>query len=144
MNEKIKEVNREKENEVQEARRSEEENKEKQNVIDKLNTRLQEEESDKNQQLYKLREEMNEKIREVNREKEKEVKEARDKSAEFEKMMEEATEVYIDKWSKEWMGEIKEWKEYGDKKDDENKKLQRELGLFYKKGIYDRRENNWK
>ena len=87
---------------------------------------------------------MNEKIKEVSREKEKEVKEARDKSAEFEKMMEEATEVYMDKWSKEWMGEMNEWKEYGEKKDEEIKKLRRELGMFYKKGMFDRRENNWK
>ena len=72
------------------------------------------------------------------------MKEAGDKSVEYEKMLEEATEVYMDKWSKEWMGEIKVWKEYGDKKDDENKKLRRELGLFYKKGMYDRTENNWK
>ena len=47
--------------------------------------------------LYNLREEMHEKIKEVNREKENEVKEARDKSAEFEKMMEEATKVFMDK-----------------------------------------------
>ena len=72
------------------------------------------------------------------------MKEARDKSAEFEKMMEEATEVYMEIWSKEWMGEMNEWKEYGDKKDEEIKKLRRELGMFYKKGMFDRRENNWK
>ena len=129
---------------MKEARRSEEENKEKQNEIDKLNIRLQEEESDKKQQLHNLREEMHGKIREVNRERENEVKEARDKSAEFEKMMEEATEEYMEKWSNEWMGEMNEWKKYGDKKDEEIKKLRRELGLFYKKGMYDRRENNWK
>ena len=116
----------------------------KQNEIDKLNIRLHEEECDKKQQLHNLREEMHEKIKDVNREKENEVKEARNKSAEFEKMMEEVTEVFMDKWSKEWMGEMNEWKVYGVKKDEEIKKLRRELGLFYKKGMYDRGENNWK
>ena len=42
------------------------------------------------------------------------------------------------------MCEMNEWKEYGDKKDEEIEKLRRELELFYKKRMYDRSENNWK
>ena len=42
------------------------------------------------------------------------------------------------------MGEMNEWKEYSNKKDEEIKKLRRKLELFYRKGMYERRENNWK
>ena len=91
---------------------------------------------------------MHEKIKEVNREKENEVKEVKIEFADLEKKLEEAIEVMMDKRNEEWEDERNEWKtqweEYSNKKEEEIKKLRRELELFCKKGIYDRGKNNWK